>query len=191
MHLHGDPPDTGYHSRGLSWKEYDFANPVSYYSKTKYAADLALADMPNVAIVRLRMPMDSVPGPRNTITKLASYRKVIDVTNSITVVDDLMKVIAGIIEKRATGIFHAVNPGPVSHREILSLYRENVDPTHSCEFISDDELVASGLAAKPRSNCILSSKRLADLGLHMRPAKEALRDAMIVYGRFRVSNEVG
>jgi 3,5-epimerase/4-reductase len=163
------------------WKEDDFGNPSATYSRSKYAADLALSMYDNVGIVRLRMPIDSVPGPRNLITKLANYPKIIDVENSVTVVEDLVDVIRQLVEKRGTGIFHAVNPGVMRHRDLIALYNELVDPSHTNEWITNDDLVSQGLAVKGRSNCILQSTRLAELGIHMRPIDVALRDAMEKY----------
>lgn len=163
------------------WKEDDFANPSAFYSRTKYAADIVLAQLPDVAIVRLRMPIDSLPGERNLITKLANYPKIIDVQNSVTVVDDLMEVIKAIIEKRGTGVFHAVNPGIMRHRDLIALYSELVDPTHTNEWITEEDLVKQGLAAKARSNNIMQNNRLPELGIHMRPIDVALRDCMEKY----------
>lgn len=165
----------------IGWRESDLPNPISLYSKTKWSADQALMYMPHVAILRLRMPIDSAPHARNLITKLAGYPSVIDVTNSVTVVDDLIDVVRQVAERRLSGIFHAVNPGAISHREILALYRELVDPGHRTEFIPESTLVARGLAAKPRSNCVLADTRLAAAGIKMRPIQEALRDAMEKY----------
>ncbi|MBP9869696.1 sugar nucleotide-binding protein [Patescibacteria group bacterium] len=173
--FYGPSPDP----RG--WREEDFGNPTSFYSRTKWAADLPLSRMANVGIARLRMPIDSIPGSRNLIDKLSAYKQVIDVENSVTVVDDLIAVSRQLIEKRGTGIFHVVNPGTMRHRDLLSLYREYVDPNHSCEWISNEELVSRGLAAKGRSNCILQSDRLAQLGIQMRPIEIALRDTMKKY----------
>ncbi len=163
------------------WKEDDFANPSATYSRSKYAADLALSMYPNVGIARLRMPIDSLPNPRNLITKLINYPKIVDVENSVTVVDDLIEVIRQLVEKRGTGIFHAVNPGVMRHRDLIALYDELVDPSHKNEWISNDDLVKQGLAVKGRSNCILQDTRLAALGITMRPIDVALRDAMQQY----------
>ncbi len=163
------------------WREDDHANPTAYYSRTKYAADLVLSRSPGVGIARLRMPIDGVPGDRNLITKLAAYREVIDVENSVTVVDDLVAVVAALVERRAGGVFHVTNPGTMRHRDLLALYRELVDPSHTYTLIGEDELVARGLAAKARSNCVLASPRLAALGVTMRPVGEALQDAMVRY----------
>jgi 3,5-epimerase/4-reductase len=173
--FYGPSPDP----RG--WHETDHANPSAFYSRTKYAADLVLSQLPNVAIARLRMPIDARPGSRNLITKLANYPKIIDVQNSVTVVDDLMEVVQQLVEKRAEGIFHVVNPGIMRHRDLMSLYQELVDPTHTNEWITEEELVSQGLAAKARSNNIMQNTRLPELGIHMRPIEVALRDCMEKY----------
>jgi dTDP-4-dehydrorhamnose reductase len=165
------------------WREDDHANPSGFYSRTKYAADLVLSRLPGVAVARLRMPIDDAPGERNLITKLARYPEVIDVENSVTVVRDLVAAVARLVEARATGVFHVVNPGTMRHRDLLALYRELVDPAHRYELIAEEELVARGLALKARSNCILANARLAELGITLRPISEALRDAMTRYAR--------
>jgi glucose-1-phosphate thymidylyltransferase len=175
--FYGDLP------RPEGWSEDDFANPSALYSRTKYAADLVLSKLPNVAIARIRMPIDWQPGSRNLIDKLASYRQVIDVENSVTVIEDFLHAVWQLIQKRGTGIFHVVNPGIMRHRDLLAMYREYVDPNHSCEWIRDEDLVARGLATKQRSNNILQSIRLRELGIEMRPIDVALRDTMIRYAQ--------
>lgn len=163
------------------WREQDFANPSAFYSRTKYAADLVLSELPNVAVARLRMPIDGVPGGRNLITKLAAYPKIIDVENSVTVIDDLIKAVLQMIEKRATGVFHVVNEGTMKHRELIKLYEEIVDPSHTNEWIPNEDLVTLGLATKGRSNCILQNTRLKEIGIEMRPISVALRECMERY----------
>lgn len=173
--FYGPSPSPG------GWREDDYANPSAFYSRTKYAADLVLVRLPNVGIVRLRMPIDTEPGPRNLITKLAGYAQVVDVENSVTIVPDFVEVIAGLVERKATGVFHATNPGPVRHAQVLALYRELVDPSHRSTLIREEELVARGLAVRARSNCILASTRLEALGIHMRPSEVALTDVFRKY----------
>jgi dTDP-4-dehydrorhamnose reductase len=173
--FYGDSPQPG------GWREDDYPNPVAYYSKTKAAADFVLGPLPNVAVVRLRVPMDSTPSPKNTITKLSSYAKVIDVSNSVTVLDDLLEVFYQIMEKRATGIFHAVNPQPLAYRELIRWYEEIVDPTHRNEWITEDQMLEQGLAAKKRSTNILANTRLAEFGIHMRPTEEAIKATLAAY----------
>lgn len=165
----------------LAWREDDHGNPIPVYSRSKWAADLVLSTLPNVGIARIRMPIDWKPAPDNLINKLSGFKKVIDVENSVTIVDDMVDVFRQLMEKRASGVFHVTNPGTVKHREILELYRELVDPSHSCEWITNDDLVLQGLATKGRSNNFLASENLSSVGIQMRPAKEALRDTMERY----------
>lgn len=178
--FYGDSPDSG------GWREDNHPNPVAYYSKTKAAADMVLGPMPNVAVVRLRLPLDSAPSPKNTITKLASYPKVLDVTNSVTVMDDLLEVLNQVMEKRATGIFHAVNLQPLSYRDLMRWYEEIVDPAHKNEWVTEEEMLAQGLAAKQRSTNILANTRLAEFGINMRPTEEAIKDTLRTYASLLV-----
>ncbi len=161
-----------------AWRENDFGNPLPTYSRSKWAADLTLSTLPNVGIARIRMPIDHQSNPGNLLEKIAKYPKVIDVENSITVIDDMVNVFYALMQKRAPGIFHVTNPGSIKHREILKLYKELIDSTHTCEWISNDELVAQGLASKGRSNNLLASERLAEFGITMRPVHEAVLDTV-------------
>ena len=174
--FYGDAPH-----EDKKWREDDFGNPVPTYSRSKWAADLALSTLPNVGIARIRMPIDREPGARNLIDKLAAYTKVIDVENSVTVVDDMIQVFRQLLEKKAPGIFHVVNPGVMRHRELLALYEELVDPAHTNEWITNEDLTRLGLATKGRSNNVMSSTRLAEYGIEMREVHEALRDTMEKY----------
>lgn len=179
--FYGDSPHAD-----KAWREGDFGNPLPVYSRAKWAADLALSTLPNVGIGRIRMPIDWKPGPGNLIDKLASYPKVIDVENSVTIIDDMVDVFYQLMEKRAPGIFHVTNPGTLRHKETLGLYKELVDPDHSCEWITNDELVAQGLAKKGRSNNFLASERLEEYGIRMRPVAEAIIDTMKKYAEVSV-----
>jgi len=166
------------------WRESDMGNPTEVtYSRTKWAADLVLSTLPNVGIARIRMPIDWLPNERNLINKLASYPKVIDVENSVSIVDDMIAVFYQLLEKKAEGIFHVVNPGTLKHREIIALYEELVDPNHSNEWITNDDLVKQGLAIKGRSNNFLVSKNLQKIGIEMREVHEAIRDTMKKYAQ--------
>lgn len=177
--FYGESPDPA------GWRENDFGNPTAVYSRAKFAADLALSTLPNVGIARIRIPMDFVPSSFNIIDKLASYSQIVDVENSITVVEDMIQVFHQLLEKKAVGIFHVTNPGTIKHREIIKLYQEFVDPSKNPIWISEEELVAKGLAEKARSNNKLQSKNLERLGMVMRPIQEAVRETMKKYAEHK------
>lgn len=166
---------------GGAWTESDYANPVAVYTRSKYAADLALSTLPNVGIARIRMPLDHISHPANLIDKLAKYEKVVDVENSLTVVEDMIDVFYKLLTKKAAGIFHVTNPGSIKHKEIIELYKKYVDPDHKNQWITEEDLVKFGLADKKRSNNIMSSKNLEALGITMRPVKEAVEETIKKY----------
>ncbi len=172
-----------------AWRENDHGNPEPVYSRTKWAADLVLSTLPNVGVARIRMPLDWKPAEGNLINKLAAYPKVIDVENSVTVIDDMVDVFRQLLEKKGEGIFHVTNPGTLKHKELLEMYKELVDSDHSCEWISNDELVSQGLAKKGRSNNFLHNGRLAEYDIQMRQVHEALRDTMEKFAKASEKNE--
>jgi len=170
---------------GGPWTEEDYGNPVAVYTRAKYAADLVLATMENIGIARIRMPLDSRPCPQNIIDKLAAYNKIIDVENSLTVVDDMVDVFYQLLAKKAEGIFHVTNPGSIKHKEIVDLYKKYVDPSKENEWINEEDLVKQGLSSKRRSTNIMTSKNLPKLGIEMRPAKEAVEESMKIYAKLK------
>lgn len=182
--FYGDSPH-----EDKKWREDDFGNPVPVYSRAKWAADLVLSTLPNIGIARIRMPIDWIPSSNNMIDKLASFPKVIDVENSVTIVDDMVDVFHALLEKKAAGIFHVTNPGTLKHREIVALYEELIDSSHTNEWISNDDLVKQGLATKGRSNNFLASENLAKLDIHMRPVQEAIRDTMEKYKKMKLEGK--
>lgn len=177
--FYGDSP------HGQPWTEDDFANPQAVYTKSKYAADLMLGTFPDVGIGRIRMPIDHISYYGNLLDKLAHYPKLIDVENSITVIDDMVEVFYKLMEKKASGIFHVVNPGSIKHRQIIDLYKKYIDPQHNNEWISEQDLVRLGLAKKTRSNNIMSSQNLKAIGIKMRPILEAVEDTIKKYKQSR------
>lgn len=168
-----------------AWREDDFANPKPVYSRTKYAADLVLSTLPNAGVGRIRIPMHHEPSAGNIIDKLASFENIIDVENSITVIDDMISAFYQLMEKKGEGIFHVTNPGTVKHKDIIAAYNKYVDPDFAPNWISEADLVAKGLAAKGRSNNFLNSDRLEALGIHMRPIDQALEETMIAYAKHK------
>ena len=73
------------------------------------------------------MPISSKLHPRNFITKIANYAKVVDIPNSMTVLDELLPLAIDATTRNVTGILNFCNPGVISHNEILQLYKEFID----------------------------------------------------------------
>jgi dTDP-4-dehydrorhamnose reductase len=150
----------------------------SFYSMTKILSEHGLKRYPALQL-RLRMPLDSVPGPRNFVTKITSYQKVISVPNSISVIDDFLTAAIELIRQRKTGIYNLTNPGAITHEEILELYKEIVDPAFTYTLIPTHEL--DKMTKALRSNCVLNTDKLAAEGIRMPPIKDAVRKALHEY----------
>lgn len=122
----------------IGWKENDFANPKSYYSKTKYACDLILGEMKNVTTLRIRMPISSMNNGRGLLNKLIKYKEVIDIPNSVTFVNDLVRAIDHFSNIGYTGIYHVVNSIPLSAAKIMKEYSKLTN--HSFAIIDEERL---------------------------------------------------
>merc|ERR1719451_106755 len=104
----------------------------SWYSKTKGYVDQILKDSyPNVLNLRLRMPISDDLSPRNFITKISKYEKVVNIPNSMTVLHDLLPASLALSKRKLSGIYNFCNPGAISHNECLELYKKHVDPDYT------------------------------------------------------------
>lgn len=155
------------------FRETDPATPPSFYSLSKYLVDEVLKNFP-VLILRLRLPIDNISNPRNLIDKLAKYPKIIDVKNSVTIIDDLLFAAKKLMDKKKTGIYHIVNPGVISHKEIMTLYKKYIKPSHQYKLISVSQLYRQGLAKAGRSNCVLNTDKLQKEGIRLKPIKKRI-----------------
>lgn len=163
---------------GAGYRETDAPTfDGNVYTRSKILSEQALREFP-VLQLRLRLPVDAVPGPRNLITKLAKFRRVVDVRNSISVLDDFVSAGIALLEKRCTGIFNVTNPGSISPAGILKLYREIVDPGLTYEVVRPEQLAALRTG---RSQCTLNTDKLKAQGVVLAPIEDAVRKALHVY----------
>jgi len=77
---------------GIGFKEEDKPNFTgSFHSKTKAMVEELLKEYDNVCTLRVRMPISSdLNNPRNFITKISRYNKVVNIPNSMTMKDELL-----------------------------------------------------------------------------------------------------
>lgn len=114
---------------GLGFTENDKPNfDGSFYSHTKSILDNLIRNYDNVLNLRLRMPISDDRSKRSLITKITNYEKVIDIPNSMTVLYDLLPVAINMTMRNLTGVYNFVNPGTISHNQILDLYIKSIDP---------------------------------------------------------------
>jgi dTDP-4-dehydrorhamnose reductase len=143
----------------------------SYYSWTKIVSERYL-NRQNALQLRIRMPLGDKPDPRNLLTKLLGYSKIVESANSITYIPDLLYVAKTLIEKDVSGIYNVVNKGSIFHSQILKMYEEISGKKLKYSLISEEEL--DTITKVRRSNCVLSTRKLEDEGIQLRSAITAV-----------------
>ncbi|RNF27156.1 putative dTDP-4-dehydrorhamnose reductase domain protein [Trypanosoma conorhini] len=157
--------DEGAHKMGRDgFDEADIPNFFgSAYSTVKGYTDRLMHLLFNTTALnaRIRMPISADDSPYNFITKIANYEKVVNITNSMTVLPEMLPILMQLSLNKVTGTINLTNPGAISHNEVLELYRRHVDPAYTYENFSVDEQNKILLSA--RSNNLLDTRRLQRL----------------------------
>ncbi|KAL8510051.1 hypothetical protein ACS0TY_017035 [Phlomoides rotata] len=159
---------------GIGFKEEDTPNfHGSFYSKTKAMVEELLKEFDNVCTLRVRMPISSdLNNPRNFITKISRYSKVVDIPNSMTILDELLPISIEMAKRNLTGIWNFTNPGVVSHNEILEMYKNYIDPSFKWSNFTLEEQAKVIVAA--RSNNEMDASKLNKEFPELLPIKESL-----------------
>jgi dTDP-4-dehydrorhamnose reductase len=166
---------------------YDAAHPIggktfteddppnfdgSFYSLTKGLVERMVRETyPNVLVLRLRMPISDDLNPRNFITKITRYAKVVDIPNSMTILHDMLPIGIKAAERGLTGVYNFTNPGAISHNQILALYKKYINPDFKWTNFSEEEQNLI-LKAKRSNNELNTSKleaafpEMKDLNVH-------------------------
>merc|ERR1719361_574408 len=101
----------------------------SWYSRTKgYVDEILKSAFPNVMTLRLRMPISDDLSPRNFITKISGYARIVNIPNSMSVLHDLLPLMVKMAQAKKTGIYNFTNPGVISHNQCMDLYKKYIDP---------------------------------------------------------------
>jgi 3,5-epimerase/4-reductase len=148
----------------------------SSYSIVKGFTDRLMHQLP-VLNLRIRMPITAEDHPRNFISKIIRYERICSVPNSMTYLPDLLPVAVRLIKTGRTGTVNLVNPGLISHNEILEMYRKFVDPTFTWTNFSIEEQDAE--LASRRSNNRLNTDDMERMGVpHI---KESISRALVSF----------
>jgi len=148
-----------------------------YYSRTKIYAERALyilSQTYNILIIRIRIPLDNQPHPRNILTKLIHTREVINIPNSITYIPDFIKAIQHLLKIDARGIYNVVNRGSLQYPELMDVYKRH-NPKFNYEVIDYKKLNLV------RTNLILSTRKLEKDGFKIRNIHEVLEECVREY----------
>ncbi len=176
---------TGARDDGTGFTEADAPNftfrqdNCSFYSGTKALGEEVLAGRPDLFVWRLRIPFNEVDTPRNYLTKLMRYPRLLAATNSISQLDEFVAATFACWEKRVPfGTYNVTNPGAITTHEVVDLIvQSGVHPKKYEFFVSESDFMK--VAAKtPRSNCVMDSAKLAGVGIRLTEVHAAVEASL-------------
>lgn len=170
--------------------DYEQQKPISeelppdffdlFYSRTKIYSEMSLnclAQKYNILIARIRIPLDDKPHPKNVLTKLINYGKVIDIPNSVTYVPDFVKALKHLMKIDAWGIFNIVNKYGLCYPDLMEMYKK-YNPKFEYTVIDYQKLNLV------RTNLIMSTKKLEKTGFAVRPIQDCLKECVENYSHY-------
>jgi 3,5-epimerase/4-reductase len=178
----GTPPNaTGFteeHPPNFGFASKD----AGIYSRCKDLAEQCILRSGGKAwIWRLRMPFESQDGPRNFLSKLLRYPRLLDARNSISCLPEFVaRCIDCLLNGIPYGIYNLTNPGALTTREITQ-YLERVGllpSTGQWLFFASEEEFLSTVARVRRAACVLDTSKAERAGIGMRPIETALAETL-------------
>ncbi|KAI4988526.1 hypothetical protein ZWY2020_030156 [Hordeum vulgare] len=125
------------------------------------------------SLVRMPISLTSTI-PQTSSQRLAVY-KVVNIPNSMTVLDELLPISVEMAKRNLRGIWNFTNPGVVSHNEILEMYKKYMDPSYKWTNFTLEEQVKVIVA--PRSNNEMDAAKLK----REFPELLSIKDSLIKY----------
>jgi dTDP-4-dehydrorhamnose reductase len=175
-------------TKGSAYVESDAPRPINAYGVSKFAGEMLAAHAnPSHYVVRISSVFGKAGASGKggnfveTIVAKAKTGAAIDVVDDIvmapTYAADAARLTVDLLARRAPpGIYHLANAGECSWREFADAILGAIGSPARARPISSSDV--AGKARRPRRST-LASERLASLGLHARPWREAL-DAYLV-----------
>jgi dTDP-4-dehydrorhamnose reductase len=159
----------------------------SSYSVVKGFTDRMMHLYSNVLNLRIRMPITNNYNSRNFITKITNYKKICSIPNSMSVLTEILPYVLDMMKKSITGTINLVNPGLISHNEILEMYKELVDKDFKWENFSIEE--QRQILKADRSNNYLDTSKLTNMYPNIINIKDSVRKCLLNYNNYTKNNE--
>tara|TARA_B100000287_G_scaffold429701_1_gene483519 strand:+ start:2429 stop:3340 length:912 start_codon:yes stop_codon:yes gene_type:complete len=158
--------------------------PCSHYSGTKALGEQRIQEIGGKYFIwRLRIPFDQYDSPRNYLTKVQKYDKLLDMENSISHRADFAKYCIDLwLNDCDYGIYNVVNTNPVTTKRVTEEIKKHLNPNLKFKFFRDEDDFMEIAAQTPRSNCVLDNTKLKKaLGKHkirVRTALQAIKHSL-------------
>jgi dTDP-4-dehydrorhamnose reductase len=151
----------------------------SFYSGSKALGEEVLQGAAQCYLWRLRIPFDGMAHPRNYLSKLMAYPRLLDVENSISHLGDFVASCLACHEKQVPyGTYNLTSPGSITTRQIAGRIRALLLPDREFSFFDGGSDFLRNAATVPRSNCVLDTTKSETAGIALRPIGEAIDDAL-------------
>jgi len=158
---------------------FSFANNnCSFYSGTKVLAETITSQWEKSYNWRLKMPFEHINNPRNFLSKLLNYPKLIDTENSLSNKKEFVRACIDSFQlKIPYGIYNVTNTGSITSKEIVERMKKTITKERNFEFVSE-EFFYNSLAKAPRANCVLDNSKLVNAGVKMTSVDESLDNCL-------------
>ena len=154
-------------------------NNCSFYSGSKALGEEILNGAEQSYIWRLRIPFNRQDGPRNYLSKLIRYERLLDVENSLSHLDDFVRATVDCWKNEVPfGTYNVTNPGSVTTRQVVEWIKEAGICSKEFNFFESEDEFMRIAADTPRSNCVLNTDKILKTGIKLRPVQEAVLDAL-------------
>ncbi len=172
---------TGHSPRANGFQEVDVpnftfrTNNCSFYSGTKALGEEVLGSSDRCYVWRLRIPFDAHHSPRNYLSKLIRYERLLEATNSLSQLDDFVNACLDCYEQELPlGVYNLTNAGYVNTSEVVELIAPIVPAGHRFQFFESEAEFMSRAAKTPRSNCVMDNSKATTAGLKLPDVREAI-----------------
>ncbi len=159
--------------------------PCSFYSGTKALGEQRIQEIGGKYFIwRLRIPFDQYDSPRNYLSKVQNYDRLLDMRNSISHRADFAKYCIDLwLNKCDYGIYNVVNTNSVTTKRVTLEIKKYLNPDLEFKFFKDEKDFMNIAAKTPRSNCVLDNTKLRKaLGIHkirVRTALQAIKHSLM------------
>tara|TARA_Y100000114_G_C11751932_1_gene324787 strand:+ start:945 stop:1814 length:870 start_codon:yes stop_codon:yes gene_type:complete len=151
----------------------------SFYSNTKTIAESIIeSTWEKSYIARLRIPFDNIDSPRNYLSKLQNYEKLLGAVNSISHRKEFVQACIHLAKEKCDyGIYNIVNTDPVNTEQVAELLKE-YKLIDSYDILTEKEFYKNIDVKAPRSNCVLDNSKLINSGFKVKASIEAVEDCL-------------
>jgi UDP-glucose 4,6-dehydratase len=151
---------------------FDNANS-SWYSGTKALGEKLLKNT-DALIWRMRLPFNSAAHPKNLLSKLILFKKLINTTNSYTDLYEFVRAAYKTFSLQTNcKIFNLTQPGYITTKEIIDILTSVMgNKIGEKQYMTLEEY--KDMDPIPRANCALDSQRAIDHGISLTPIRTSV-----------------